>query len=93
MNILISKNLIHQTKKKRISKQTVNKIFQELENLAVLEKVGENDLLTYYLKNQNGKKLKGAEHIFKYRLSDGDRILYTYGKYLENVREPEKEKH
>lgn len=98
MKILVLDKLLRQTKKKNMSTEVVCKINSEFEQLKALQNEGCNDLYAY-LKSQNGKKLKGGrlkeeklnetKHIFKYRLSNGDRILYTYGKYLDYIRETE----
>lgn len=82
--VLVLNDFIKQTKGKQLSKDVIGKIYAEFDNLTEIEKLGYNSLRNY-LENQNGKELKGAEHIFKYRLTDGDRILYTYGKYLNYI--------
>lgn len=51
----------------------------------------EQDSLQSYLTMNGGKKMKGAEHIWKYRLNGGARILYTYGKYIPFIRATEAE--
>ena len=84
--VLVLSDFIKQTKGKQLSKDVVGKIYAEFDNLTEIEKLGYNSLRSY-LENQNGKELKGAEHIYKYRLTDGDRILYTYGKYLDYIGE------
>lgn len=47
------------------------------------------DSVQSYLISRNGKKMKGTEHIWKYRLNSGDRILYSYGRYLPNIKSAE----
>lgn len=99
MKILVLDTLIKQTgsesiisngnyvpSKSKIHPDTIDRIYQEYRNLAELEKQGENSI-NNYLNNQNGKKMKGAENIFKYKLNAGDRILYTYGKNLPYVKQ------
>ena len=86
MKILIIEHLIRQTKSKnKISRETVRRIYKEFDTLSIQNQEGQDNLRNY-LNKQNGKQLKGSEHIFKYRLDDGDRILYTYGKYLDYLR-------
>ena len=90
MDIIVLDYLIKQTYKKQMSRQVAVKVYQEIELLEGLRAKGGNSLDTY-LRKQNGKKMRGAEYVFKYRLTDGDRILYTYGKYLEYIREKDKD--
>lgn len=98
MKILVLENVIRQTKlskengKKPISKEVLELIFNELENLVNIESEGGFQSLYAYLKMNNGKELKSAaEHVWKYRLNDGDRILYTWGKYLPYLQGDDKE--
>lgn len=86
MQIIVMDRLLQQTKSKRISRDVVSKIYEEIGLLQSLCKLGRNSL-SDYLRSQNGKKMKGNKNVFKYRLSDGDRILYTYSKYLDYVSE------
>lgn len=86
MKILIIEHLIRQAQSKnKISRETVRRIYKEFDTLSIQNQEGPDNLRNY-LNKQNGKQLKGSEHIFKYRLDDGDRILYTYGKYLDYLR-------
>ena len=97
MKVLVLDTLLKQTisqedlLKKEISKEDISKkeviksIYNEYETFADLEKQGKNTIAAY-LRKQNGKAMQGAENIWKYRLNDGDRILYTYGKYLKYLR-------
>ncbi len=83
--VLVLDNLINQTRDRHLSAFIRDKIFRELTTLADLESDGYS--LRAYLHNHNGKPMQGSEHIFKYQLTDGDRILYTLGKYLPYVPE------
>lgn len=85
MKVLVLDTLLKQTaSKKQISKETLNRIFIEYENFAKLERQGKLSI-DNYLNDRNGKKMQGAENIFKYQLTTGDRILYSYGKYLTHI--------
>ena len=91
MKILVLETLINQTKSaKTIPPDVLPRIYAEYDILSRFENCDDNSL-QLYLRNQNGKPMKGSEHIFKYRLTDGDRLLYTYGKYLPCIRESEKD--
>ena len=92
MKILVLDNLKKQlTKgKSQMSPAVATKVSQEIELLESINSDGQHSLAAY-LKNQNGKKMKGSEHVYKYRLTDGDRILYTYGKYLDYIRDKDKD--
>lgn len=91
LKILVLETLINQTKSaKTIPPDVLPRIYAEYSTLASLEQREDNSL-QQYLRNQNGKSMKGAEHIYKYRLTAGDRLLYTYGKYLPCIREAEKD--
>lgn len=68
------------------SEKAFEAICAEIKHLQDINE-SEDTSLFAYLKNQNGKKLKGHEHQFKYRMNSGDRIFYTYGKYIPNVPE------
>ena len=91
MKILVLETLINQTKSsKTIPPDVLPRIYAEYDRLSGFEH-GDDNSLQQYLRNQNGKPMKGSEHIFKYRLTDGDRLLYTYGKYLPCIRETDKD--
>lgn len=91
MEILVLDYLFKQNKSKQITPTVFNKVMHEIEQLKKIEEESGRNSLFEYLKNQNAKKMKGSEYIFKYRLTDGDRILYTYGKNLDYVREEDKD--
>ena len=71
-----------------LSKKAFDSIREEI---SLLSRFSSNLDLFSYLKNQNAKKLKGHVHQFKYRMNRGDRIFFTYGKYIENTPEPYKD--
>ena len=82
--VLVLDNLINQTRDRHLSSIIRDQIFKELSTLADIEK--DEYSLKAYLHNHNGKPMQGSEHVFKYQLTAGDRILYTLGKYLPYVR-------
>ncbi len=84
-DILVLDELISQTRDRHLSAQTRKLIFGELQTLNDLE--NEDYSLKRYILNHNGKPMNGAERIFKYQLSDGDRLLYTFGKYVDFISE------
>lgn len=83
MKILVLDILLSQASTSRIPQDVLPRIYKEYKNLDDLEKNGKNNIIKY-LKNRQGIEMKGAEHIWKYHLTDGDRILYSYGKYFNN---------
>lgn len=96
MSILVSSYLLKQaSNNKGISNKTISAICKELATLDMVQKNGHNSMREY-LNKQNGKKLKGlgnnSANIFKYRLTNGDRILYTYGDYINSIRDGDKYK-
>ncbi len=85
MDIEILDSLLEQIKSGKLSKETVSKITAELNNIGKLSEQGNS--VQAYLRSRNGKKIQNADHIWKFRLTDGDRILYTYSKYLPAIYE------
>ena len=87
MKIIVLDSLVQQTSPNSMMWQTnsdipryiIPKIFKEIQRLADLEQQGKNSV-DEYIKNHHGIKMKGAEKIFKYELTDGDRILYAHSK-------------
>lgn len=79
MKIIVLDSLLGQKDNSAIPTYAFPKIFKELQQLSKLEKTGQNTI-EQYLKNHHGIKMKGVEKIFKYELTDGDRILYAYSK-------------
>lgn len=87
MRIFYSDLLKKQISKRKDSARLAKSIKAEFDTIVQQETNSHQDLLGY-LKSQNSKKLKGAtKNTFKYRLSDGDRILYTYGRELEYLKD------
>ena len=79
--------LLKQMKDKHVmAAEVVRRVIGELETLISAPVLNS---IQSYLISHNGKKLKGTENIWKYRLNDGDRILYTYGRYLPYISEAE----
>ena len=86
MRVLVLDTLLEQANNgnRRMPADVLPRIYKEYRKLAELEKEGYNAIYEYLTKNNNGKHMKGVSDItiFKYDLTDGDRILYTYGKEL-----------
>ena len=64
-----------------IPKEVLPRLFKEFHRLDEMERSGQNSV-EEYIKNHHGIKMKGTDKIFKYELTDGDRMLYTYSKDL-----------
>lgn len=91
-NVIRCTNLFGEYGKHAVSKEVLTQIFAELQNLVDLERNGGIQSLRDYLNKNNGKSMKGGgEHVWKYRLNDGDRILYTWGKYLPYLQDEDKD--
>lgn len=84
MRVLVLDTLLDQTNEKKIPPDVLPRLYNEYRELARLEREGYNALYEYLTTGNNGKRMEGITDltIFKYRLTKGDRILYTYGKYL-----------
>lgn len=87
MKIIVLDSLVKQTRldskewnaSSNIPKYVMPKIFREIQCFAELEQQGKNSI-DAYIKNHHGIKMKGVEKIYKYELTDGDRILYAHSK-------------
>lgn len=91
-NVIRCTNLFGEYGKHAVSKEVLTQIFAELQNLVDLERDGGIQSLKDYLNKNNGKSMKGGgEHVWKYRLNDGDRILYTWGKYLSYLQDEDRD--
>ena len=91
-NVIRCTNLFGEYGKHAVSKEVLAQIFAELQNLVNLERDGGIQSLKDYLNMNNGKSMKGGgEHVWKYQLNDGDRILYTWGKYLSYLQDEDKD--
>lgn len=82
--IIVMRQFYQQAHDQSQSEKAFEAICDEMKHLQNINE-SEDVSLFEYLKNQNGKKLKGHEHQFKYRMNSGDRIFYTYGKFIPNV--------
>lgn len=82
--IIVMRQFYQQAHDHSQSEKAFEAICAEMQHLQDISESEEISLFAY-LKNQNGKKLKGHEHQFKYRMNSGDRIFYTYGKFIPNV--------
>lgn len=82
MDIIMLESLQRQLEeKKAISKEIRNNVrekIREIQQASTCESA-----LQDFLRKKNGKKMAGTEHVWKFRLNGGDRILYTYAKYMQ----------
>ena len=94
MEILNLDEFRKQIENKRLSKRLADKMEKEMVRLYEVANQGTYSLQEY-LKSKNGKKLQGTKknerHIFKYRLTAGDRLFYTYGKYVDGIPKENKD--
>lgn len=84
MKVIILDSLFRQSDRNYdldIPKEVLPRLFKEFQRLEELERSGQNSV-EEYIKNHHGIKMKGADKIFKYELTDGDRMLYTRSIYL-----------
>lgn len=86
MKVIILDTLLNQVSNRKIADQSLQRLYEEFNTLVDLERDGKETIIAY-IKSNDGIKFKGDTQIpvFKYRLTDGDRIIYTYGKYLPYV--------
>lgn len=90
MRIIILDTLINQVNERKIPTSIIRRLYDEFYILSRLEKRGPIAIVSYLKNNVDGIKMRGSNGkgeipIFKFRLSSGDRILYTYGKYLNYI--------
>lgn len=79
MNVLVLDSFFDN---KMIYHSLKNKVIKSLIHLR-----NNRECLNVFLKNKNGKKIFD---VFKYKLDDGYRVLYTYSKYFKNLNEDPK---
>lgn len=82
----MEKVYIHDSMIEQINRDKVHfkRVFGELIQLARAERC---DSLAEYLKKRNAKKMAGVDNgVWKFRLTKGDRILYTLGKNINGMR-------
>ena len=92
-NVIRCTNLLEKSGKRAVSMSVLARVFKELENLVALEHSGGAQSLRDYLRMKNGKEIKGSkknDNVWKYKLSGGDRILYTWGYCLPYLKEEDK---
>ena len=86
MRVLVLDILLNQSSNNSIIPPDVlPRLYKEFNELARREKDGYNALLEYLTQGNDGKAMAGVTgsvKIMKFDLTKGDRILYTYGKYL-----------
>ncbi len=93
MQVMILDTFIEQTGiHEHLPAYLLSLVFKEYENLSRCAREGYNSLRNY-LNSQNGIRMQGVPSgdIFKYRLTSGDRILYTFGRYLPWLKESERD--
>lgn len=86
MKVLILDTLLKQASNNnadhsKLTREVINRIHNEYGNLASLEKAGRASLMAY-INRQNGKPMLSVKDVYKYRLTDGDRIIYTHGDVI-----------
>lgn len=95
MKILVIDKLKKQYEGRRIPDNAARLIFNEFQELARLSETEDDNEVFRHLKINNGKKFKGQAKdeitFFKYRLSGGDRIVFTWAKYLSYISEEDKD--
>ena len=74
----------------RLTKGVIDRIYKEYGKLARLEREGELSLRAY-INRQDGKRMVGVKDVYKYRLTDGDRIIYTKGEVLDYLSTEDKD--
>lgn len=95
MRIIILDTLINQANDRKIPTDVIRRLYDEFYVLSRLERRGPAAIIPYLQKNADGIKMKGSLGkgeipIFKFRISGGDRILYTYGEYLPYISNEDK---
>lgn len=84
LQILMLDLMLNQLRNRKVvPSEVISRIHQELDRMTSL---GDSESLQDYLIKHNGKKMKGTDKIWKFRLTAGDRILYTYGRYLPSFQ-------
>jgi len=95
MKILVIDKLKKQYDNRRIPDNAARLIFNEFQELARLSESEDDNEVFKHLRISGNRKFqgqaKGEITFFKYRLSGGDRIVYTWAKYLPYISEEEKD--
>ena len=80
--ILILDTMIEQTREAPGIFTRISRDLQKLNDYAV-----DGHSVLAYLEKHNGKKMRNADHVWKYRITHGERVLYTYGRHVAGIRE------
>lgn len=94
MKIIILDMLINQYENREVATTSLKRIDKELRNLAAIVDHGRQAVVDYLVKGNDGKPFHGVKNnarIYKYDLTDGDRILYVHGSDLWYLGEEDKD--
>lgn len=94
MKIIILDMLINQYENREIATASLRRIDKELRNLATVVDNGRQAVLEYFIKGNDGKPFHGLKNnvpVYKYDLTDGDRILYVHGTSLSYLNEEDRD--
>ena len=94
MKIIILDMLINQYENREVATASLKRIDKELRNLATIVDEGRQAVLEYFIKGNDGKPFHGLKNnvpVYKYDLTDGDRILYVHGTSLSYLNEEDKD--
>lgn len=97
MKIIILDTLLKQQENREIATQSMQRIDKELHNFADIVDEGHSAILEYLTQGNDGKPFRGVNfsagrvRVYKYDLTKGDRLLYTYGKYLSYLAEEDQD--
>ena len=86
--------LINQYENREIATASLRRIDKELRNLATIVDNGRQAILEYFIKGNDGKPFHGLKNnipVYKYDLTDGDRILYVHGTSLSYLNDEDKD--
>ena len=94
MKIIILDMLINQYENREIATASLRRIDKELRNLAAVVDSGRQAVLEYFIRGNDGKPFHGLKNnipVYKYDLTDGDRILYVHGTSLSYLNEEDRD--
>lgn len=94
MKIIILDMLINQYENREVATTSLRRIDKELRNLSAIVDNGRQAVLEYFIKGNDGKPFHGLKNnvpVYKYDLTDGDRILYVHGTSLSYLNEEDRD--
>ena len=94
MKIIILDMLINQYENREVATMSLRRIDKELHNLASIVDNGRQAIVNYLVKGNDGKPFHGLKNntpVYKYDLTDGDRILYVHGSSLSYLSEEDRD--